>query len=162
MSRRAEIKRKEEIQAKFQLSLSNINQQSLNWLLPAKKEGATEVKNDDDSFMNLQIIPQGSSLCSKGDFQKIGDFLNSKDISKSKKQLQSKPVNKPMMALMNKMRDSNRKNIQKNHKINKPNRVERKVVPQNNDDDDDSDEEVDSRSRNAKKGAGLSFGRPKK
>lgn len=137
MSRRAEIKQKQELQARFQLAMSANNQKALNWLKPLKSTASTtstssETPNannptSDDSFMDLQIIPQGASLSKLDNLQKIGDFINSKDITKMKQSttttttttasnLTSNRVtkSKPMLALMNKMRDSNRKNVRQN------------------------------------------------
>ncbi|KHC34822.1 hypothetical protein W5O_04463 [Candida albicans Ca6] len=136
MSRRLEIKQKQELQARFQLAMSANNQKALNWLKPLKSTASTtstssETPNannptSDDSFMDLQIIPQGASLSKLDNLQKIGDFINSKDITKMKQStttttttasnLTSNRVtkSKPMLALMNKMRDSNRKNVRQN------------------------------------------------
>ncbi|RCK67874.1 hypothetical protein Cantr_03495 [Candida viswanathii] len=184
MSRRQEIKRKEELQARFQLAISNNNQKALNWLKPLKGEDLTTTKDDEDSFLNLQIIPQGSSLDSKQSEggQKIGDFLASKDISKSKQLQQQQSTmtrkqtnSKPMLALMNKMRDTSRKNVSRNYRdsqnnpsLHKAQRGDKPVTGNNSkhksethnqeSDDDDEEEEDDSRdirSRTAKKGSTL-------
>lgn len=177
MSRRQEIKRKEELQARFQLAISNNNQKALSWLKPHKDSSSTKLENvedgTEDSFLNLQIVPQGLSLsCKKNENnQKIGEFLSSKDISKSKHQLnqqqqqqgiRNKTNSKPMLALMNKLRDNNRKNIQQNHKSaqllsNKKKFEVRKQKPSNlsEDEDDEDEDELDIRSRSAKKGSSL-------
>lgn len=199
MSRRLEIKQKQELQARFQLAMSANNQKALNWLKPLKSTASTtstssETPNannptSDDSFMDLQIIPQGASLSKLDNLQKIGDFINSKDITKMKQSttttttasnLTSNRVtkSKPMLALMNKMRDSNRKNVRQNQhhqqqqqqstssingKSNKPmipNKSQSIVKNYNNEEEDDDDEEDDEdsraiRSRTVKKGSNL-------
>lgn len=201
MSRRSEIKQKQELQARFQLAMSANNQKALNWLKPLKSTASTtstssETPNannptSDDSFMDLQIIPQGASLSKLDNLQKIGDFINSKDITKMKQSttttttttasnLTSNRVtkSKPMLALMNKMRDSYRKNVRQNQhhhqqqqqstssingKSNKPmipNKSQSIVKNYNNEEEDDDDEEDDEdsraiRSRTVKKGSSL-------
>lgn len=200
MSRRSEIKQKQELQARFQLAMSVNNQKALNWLKPLKSTASTtstssETPNannptSDDSFMDLQIIPQGASLSKLDNLQKIGDFINSKDITKMKQSttttttasnLTSNRVtkSKPMLALMNKMRDSYRKNVRQNQhhhqqqqqqstssingKSNKPmipNKSQSIVKNYNNEEEDDDDEEDDEdsraiRSRTVKKGSSL-------
>lgn len=200
MSRRSEIKQKQELQARFQLAMSANNQKALNWLKPLKSTASTtstssETLNannptSDDSFMDLQIIPQGASLSKLDNLQKIGDFINSKDITKMKQStttttasnLTSNRVtkSKPMLALMNKMRDSNRKNVRQNQhhqqqqqqqstssingKSNKPmipNKSQSIVKNYNNEEEEDDDDEEDDedsraiRSRTVKKGSSL-------
>lgn len=192
MSRRSEIKQKQELQARFQLAMSANNQKALNWLKPLKSTASTtstssETLNannptSDDSFMDLQIIPQGASLSKLDNLQKIGDFINSKDITKMKQStttttasnLTSNRVtkSKPMLALMNKMRDSNRKNVRQNQhhhqqqqqstssingKSNKPmipNKSQSIVKNYNNEEEDDEDSRA-IRSRTVKKGSSL-------
>ena len=193
MSRRSEIKQKQELQARFQLAMSANNQKALNWLKPLKSTASTtstssETPNannptSDDSFMDLQIIPQGASLSKLDNLQKIGDFINSKDITKMKQStttttasnLTSNRVtkSKPMLALMNKMRDSNRKNVRQNQhhqqqqqqqstssingKSNKPmipNKSQSIVKNYNNEEEDDEDSRA-IRSRTVKKGSSL-------
>ena len=200
MSRRSEIKQKQELQARFQLAMSANNQKALNWLKPLKSTASTtstssETLNannptSDDSFMDLQIIPQGASLSKLDNLQKIEDFINSKDITKMKQStttttasnLTSNRVtkSKPMLALMNKMRDSNRKNVRQNQhhqqqqqqqstssingKSNKPmipNKSQSIVKNYNNEEEEDDDDEEDDedsraiRSRTVKKGSSL-------
>ena len=199
MSRRSEIKQKQELQARFQLAMSANNQKALNWLKPLKSTASTtstssETPNannptSDDSFMDLQIIPQGASLSKLDNLQKIEDFINSKDITKMKQStttttasnLTSNRVtkSKPMLALMNKMRDSNRKNVRQNQhhhqqqqqstssingKSNKPmipNKSQSIVKNYNNEEEEDDDDEEDDedsraiRSRTVKKGSSL-------
>lgn len=198
MSRRSEIKQKQELQARFQLAMSANNQKALNWLKPLKSTASTtstssETPNannptSDDSFMDLQIIPQGASLSKLDNLQKIGDFINSKDITKMKQSTTTTASNltsnrvtksKPMLALMNKMRDSNRKNVRQNQhhhqqqqqstssingKSNKPmipNKSQSIVKNYNNEEEDDDDDEEDDedsraiRSRTVKKGSSL-------
>ena len=193
MSRRSEIKQKQELQARFQLAMSANNQKALNWLKPLKSTASTtstssETPNannptSDDSFMDLQIIPQGASLSKLDNLQKIEDFINSKDITKMKQStttttasnLTSNRVtkSKPMLALMNKMRDSNRKNVRQNQhhqqqqqqqstssingKSNKPmipNKSQSIVKNYNNEEEDDEDSRA-IRSRTVKKGSSL-------
>lgn len=192
MSRRSEIKQKQELQARFQLAMSANNQKALNWLKPLKSTASTtstssETLNannptSDDSFMDLQIIPQGASLSKLDNLQKIEDFINSKDITKMKQStttttasnLTSNRVtkSKPMLALMNKMRDSNRKNVRQNQhhhqqqqqstssingKSNKPmipNKSQSIVKNYNNEEEDDEDSRA-IRSRTVKKGSSL-------
>lgn len=177
MSRRQEIKQKEELQARFQLAIANNNKKVLNWLKPHKSSTdeinttTTSTTNEqDDSFLNLQIIPLGSSLNMKTteNIQKIGEFLTSKDISKSKQLAQQDNLkkhggSKPMLALMNRMRDSNRKNIQKtankkNIRQNKKLETNKQPTEVNDDDEEEDEDERDSRdirSRTAKKGSSL-------
>lgn len=192
MSRRSEIKQKQELQARFQLAMSANNQKALNWLKPLKSTASTtstssETPNannptSDDSFMDLQIIPQGASLSKLDNLQKIGDFINSKDITKMKQSTTTTASNltsnrvtksKPMLALMNKMRDSNRKNVRQNQhhhqqqqqqstssingKSNKPmipNKSQSIVKNYNNEEEDDEDSRA-IRSRTVKKGSSL-------
>lgn len=194
MSRRSEIKQKQELQARFQLAISANHQKALNWLPPLKPAAAAittttassnsnviNSSTSDDSFMDLQIIPQGSSLSKLDNLQKIGDFLNSKDITKMKQSTTTTtnraPKSKPMLALMNKMRDNNRKNIRQTHhnhqqstsNINK--NKNKPVIPnkskpslqnynanekdQDEDEDDDDEDSRAMRSRTVKKGSSL-------
>ncbi|CAX41823.1 conserved hypothetical protein [Candida dubliniensis CD36] len=202
MSRRTEIKQKQELQARFQLAISANHQKALNWLPPLKSAAAAATtttsassnSNDinsstsDDSFMDLQIIPQGSSLSKLDNLQKIGDFINSKDITKMKQSTTTittnrAPKSKPMLALMNKMRDNNRKNIRQTHhhhhhnhqqstsNINKNKNKNKPVIPnkskpslqnynanekdQDEDEDDDDEDSRAMRSRTVKKGSSL-------
>ena len=62
--------------------MSANNQKALNWLKPLKSTASTtstssETPNannptSDDSFMDLQIIPQGASLSKLDNLQKLG------------------------------------------------------------------------------------------
>ncbi|KAK6456941.1 uncharacterized protein RJT20DRAFT_36002 [Scheffersomyces xylosifermentans] len=133
VNRRNEIKQKEELQARFQLSLAQNNAKALSWLKPmtvgdghqmASKTPAASGNEPvaNESFFNLPIIPNGASLSSLNDtsskdISRIGDFIandgkmngiKQESTSRGRKELSS---SKPMLALMNKMRDTNREKI---------------------------------------------------
>lgn len=159
VNRRQEIKKKEELQARFQLAVSQTNKKILNWLQP--NDTISENHDEKQSFLSLPIIPQGSGLSNiEKQNNCIGDFINSDE--NKLKQFQSndvnknlrKPTSKPMMALMNKMRNSNRDKIKKNH----VNHQKHKPKPQNLPiDNSDSEEEMISKSRTVKKSSNLLF-----
>lgn len=164
VNRRQEIKKKEELQARFQVAISQTNSKILNWLQPNSNEIVHEDK-EKDSFFNLPIIPQGSGLSNIDKSNRnIGDFINS-DETKFK-QLQDgnnsndslrKTNSKPMMALMNKMRNTNRDKAKKkafNQNMHTP---KPKVKTQDNIDNSDSDEEMITKNRSVKKGSNLLF-----
>lgn len=164
VNRRQEIKKKEELQAKFQLAISHTNNKILNWLEPNN-----EIAHNDEeknSFLNLPIIPQGSGLSNIEKSNKsIGDFINSdetkfkrlQDGNNSNSSLR-KTNSKPMMALMNKMRNTNRDKAKRkgfNQNINTP---KPKAKIQNTSiDNSDSDDELIAKARSVKKGSNLLF-----
>lgn len=145
-SRREEIKKKQELQARFQFSMAQNNARALNWLKPATsnhnqasssettQDGRSDStkQNDDDNendFMKLRVIPQGSGLSSKTT-QTVGDFLNSKDITQQKTNDGSnvtdsnKQVGRgngrgsvAMNALLNKMRNETRKELNQSSQV---------------------------------------------
>lgn len=105
MSRVQEIKRKQEIQAKFQLAVGQSNQQALNWL-----GGSRASETTSDEFLALPIVSDGRGL-SLGGGSTIGEFVSSgvknqaaTSVSAGKGVKDSKALN----ALRNKMRDSSR------------------------------------------------------
>mmetsp|Transcript_4095 Transcript_4095/g.4012 ORF Transcript_4095/g.4012 Transcript_4095/m.4012 type:complete len:178 (+) Transcript_4095:124-657(+) len=165
VNRRQEIKKKEELQAKFQLAISHTNNKILNWLEPNNNEIA---HNDEEknSFLNLPIIPQGSGLSNIEKSNKsIGDFINSdetkfkrlQDGNNSNSSLR-KNNSKPMMALMNRMRNTNRDKTKKkgfNQNMNSP--KQRANIQNPSIDNSDSDEELIAKSRSVKKGSNLLF-----
>ncbi|KAI5958523.1 uncharacterized protein KGF55_005783 [Candida pseudojiufengensis] len=130
-NRREEIKRKQELQAKFQFSIAQNNNLALNWLKPKKQvESEAEQPTDDtqNEFLKLKVIPSGKSLASAGNkVQTVGDFLNSRDINnlKDTSNNQNNETDKnnaknggsiAMNALLNKMRNENRSKLNNNHK----------------------------------------------
>lgn len=164
LNRRQEIKKKEELQAKFQLAISHTNNKILNWLEPNNNEIA---HNDEEknSFLNLPIIPQGSGLSNIEKSNKsIGDFINS-DETKFKRLQDGNNSNslrknnsKPMMALMNRMRNTNRDKAKKkgfNQNMNNP--KQRANIQNPSIDNSDSDEELIAKTRSVKKGSNLLF-----
>lgn len=165
VNRRQEIKKKEELQAKFQLAISHTNNKILNWLEPNNNEIA---HNDEEknSFLNLPIIPQGSGLSNIEKSNKsIGDFINSdetkfkrlQDGNNSNNSLR-KTNSKPMMALMNKMRNTNRDKAKKkgfNQILKDP--KPKANIQSASINDSDSDEEQISKTRSVKKGSNLLF-----
>lgn len=165
INRRQEIKKKEELQARFQVSISQTNSKILNWLQPNNNEIVHDDK-EKNSFLNLPIIPQGSGLSNiEKSNRNIGDFINF-DETKFK-QLQDrnnsndslrKTNSKPMMALMNKMRNTDRDKAKKkafnqNMHTSKPN----VKIQDPNIDNSDSDEEMIAKNRSVKKGSNLLF-----
>ncbi|CAR66010.1 DEHA2G20570p [Debaryomyces hansenii CBS767] len=164
VNRRQEIKKKEELQARFQVAISQTNSKILNWLQPNN-----EIVHDDkekNSFFNLPIIPQGSGLSNIDKSNRnIGDFINS-DETKFK-QLQDgnhsndnlrKTNSKPMMALMNKMRNTNRDKVKKRGSNQNMHTSKSKVkIQDTNIDNSDSDEEMMAKNRSVKKGSNLLF-----
>ncbi|KAI3404755.2 hypothetical protein KGF56_002458 [Candida oxycetoniae] len=136
-NRREEIKKKQELQAKFQFSIAQNNARVLNWLQPVRSDTTTttitttkskEGKEDQkDDFLNLQVIAPGATLSFTKNTQTVGDFLNSKDLtrtSESNKANQQNGTgdnfrkygeNKAMNALLNKIRNENREKIRSRH-----------------------------------------------
>lgn len=180
-NRRKEIKQKEELQARFQFSLAQTNKLALNWLKPLQDQStkdATPDSESESSFYDMCIIPQGSGLLAleRKDVSKIGDFINSNDLKKSNLQESENikksrtTTSKPMLALMNKMRDGQRSNIKKNYEHQRQQQRQKPqyqqiqksqtVKPSPNDQDSDSDEEDREllKSRSVKKGANIMFG----
>ncbi|KAI5949048.1 hypothetical protein KGF57_004878 [Candida theae] len=139
-SRREEIKKKQELQARFQFSISQNNARAMNWLKPSTSNGndasttkesthtgalttspetdSVTASSTQDDFMKLRVIPQGSGLSSKTT-QTVGDFLNSKDISQQKSNSDGATSNGStkskgsvaMNALLNKMRNETRQQL---------------------------------------------------
>lgn len=134
-NRREEIKQKQELQARFQFSISQNNALALHWLKPAstnqnetptsplqstQETDSTNSTRPDDDFMKLRVIPQGSGLSSKTT-QTVGDFLNSKDIITHQKNKDNGTTSRrgngngkgsvAMNALLNKMRNETRKEL---------------------------------------------------
>lgn len=139
INRRKEIKQKEELQAKFQLAISQTNVKVTNWLNPLKSSNQNNDKNEasedfsraNSTFFDLPIIPSGSGLYSldakngKEEYNKISDFLNSGEAGLRKLKNNSDQnetiVNgrpqgnsKAMNALINKMRNDSRDKIRQN------------------------------------------------
>lgn len=143
-NRREEIKQKQELQARFQFSISQNNALALHWLKPAstsqnetptsqlqstQETDSTNFTQPDDDFMKLRVIPQGSGLSSKAT-QTVGDFLNSKDIITYQKNKDNDTTSRrgngngngkgsvAMNALLNKMRNDTRKELSQSRHTN--------------------------------------------
>ncbi|KAK6462537.1 hypothetical protein DFJ63DRAFT_319355 [Scheffersomyces coipomensis] len=178
MSRRKEIKEKEELQARFQYAVSQSNSLVLDWLKPVEASHNTQSASTDsihDSFYNLPIIPNGGSLSSLKDDDNtlsIGEFMksNDKEFKNLKKDSDANRVtSKPMLALMNKTRDSTREKIKQKHNNNNNNnnnfRDRRQPNYTNNrsnvasgkkvEEDSDSDDDKILQSRSVKKGSNM-------
>jgi len=156
-NRRKEIKEKEELQARFQLSMSQNNSKALKWLKPVDSTSHLSTSSVEANFFELPIIPNGASLSNLtlAKAQKnIGDFVNGTEIKPQLKVPAKSQVSKPMSALMNKMRDQSRDKVKKN----KPKQVAKPVVSR--DDSDLEDEQV--RNRSVKKSTPLLFDGKKK
>ncbi|RLV93506.1 Nucleolar protein 19 [Spathaspora sp. JA1] len=154
-NRRKEIQEKQSLQAQFQLALSQNEKRALSWLQPCQQpqeQNTVANTNDDDSFMNLPVIPQGAGLTSGNSKNTIGEFLSSDDLKKNKPQpgnefRKTAVQSKPMIALMNKMRNTSREKVRK-----KVERVKQQTRENNQDNDDSEDEEVSElRARSVKK-----------
>ncbi|KAK6199291.1 uncharacterized protein RJT21DRAFT_121603 [Scheffersomyces amazonensis] len=163
MSRRQEIKQKEELQARFQYSVAQNNAKVLSWLKPSEQKGQTKTQTDNkpdnnsDSFFNLPIIPSGQSLASvesmTSGLTKIGEFIQSTDQQMKSVKQSSGPghannvarrnVSKPMLALMNKSRNVTRDRVKEKAQA----RVSiNKSVKEEVDSDSDEDRILESRS----------------
>ncbi|CAD1809414.1 hypothetical protein FOB58_003265 [Candida parapsilosis] len=186
-NRREEIKKKEELQARFRLSIAQNNARALNWLKPLSpntndttlsitQEPNTTSPTQEDEFMKLRVIPQGSGLSSKTT-QTVGDFLNAKDISQRKKTNDGNTPRKTsggngsgsfaMHALLNKMRTETRKQISQSHQMGqeqhgkskkekkndtiKSGKADSKLKQEFNSDEDDDDDIKALRSRSVSK-----------
>ncbi|KAI5968966.1 hypothetical protein CANMA_001962 [Candida margitis] len=159
-NRREEIKQKQELQARFQFSISQNNARAMNWLKPISKTDDTESKSEEtssalhttqgtnsansmeeDVFSKLRVIPQGAGLSSKTT-QTIGDFLNSKDINQQKTSDNSTTSQKvngsgrggggsvAMKALLNKMRNETRKELNQSRHTNQGSNVQQQQQQQ--------------------------------
>ncbi|ODV78737.1 uncharacterized protein CANTADRAFT_43193, partial [Suhomyces tanzawaensis NRRL Y-17324] len=113
VNRRKEIKEKEELQARFQLLMARNNTTVMSWLKP-KQDVSRDIETE-KSFMELPIVPQGAGLAAlDASSSKIGDFIasNTTKLAAIKEDRTAKG-SKPMMALLNKMRDSGRASVAK-------------------------------------------------
>lgn len=121
-NRRKEIKEKEELQAKFQLAMSQTNTRVLSWLQPLQKAAGETPREGQKAFLDLPIIANGSGLCSltegAGVQQLVGDFLATGTASKkdfpNEAPVRKEAGSKAMHALMNKMRNSSKQKIRQN------------------------------------------------
>lgn len=135
------------------------NDMVMSWLKPLASQDTQP--DSKDSFLDLPIVPQGAGLSAIEDSsRKISDFMKVEDGGKIKKESVNRATSKPMQALLNKMRDSNRQKVKKHgtDKVKKQpqGRIQKKPQPV----DDNSDSDSDSTARNnrtVKRGGGLSF-----
>lgn len=118
--RKQEIKLKDELQARFQHSLSQSNSRVLSWLKPAAVSASQEpLVVTQDSFHHLPIIPTGSTLFTLSHESKtIGSFIDGKpsDLLLLKRVPAGGITSKAMVALKHKMRNFNRDRISKSRK----------------------------------------------
>lgn len=111
-NRREEIKKKEALQAKFQLSMAQNNARAMSWLTPSssatsassstkpisgntantsKVPGSNQnIDDSNDEFMNLRVIPPGSGLGSTKSTQRIGDFFQQFNTDPNSNKLKNK------------------------------------------------------------------------
>lgn len=112
VNRRKEIKEKEAFQLKFQLALSRNNKAVLNWLPKNEGTSAAEISaSDRQEFLNLPIVPAGSSLShlEKSEEYTVGSFLQTEGPPAKRTQHENRTGSKAMTALMNKMRGESRR-----------------------------------------------------
>lgn len=113
MSRVPEIKRKEALQAKFQLAMGQANSQAASWLGSLRSDvNITPIVSSNDEFMALPILSEGSGL-SIGGQATIGEFVASGIKNKNKNGVNTSngavsKDSKALNALRNKMRNANR------------------------------------------------------
>ncbi|KAI5956266.1 hypothetical protein KGF54_000741 [Candida jiufengensis] len=157
-NRREEIKKKQELQAKFQFSIAQNNNLALNWLKPKTQEHQNSTNDTtQDEFLKLKVIPNGKSLnsSSSDNLQTIEDFLNSKDINNLKETSNNRNSNNnqqqnqngsttsrnggggsiAMKALLNKMRNETRnksQNLQQQPHLNLQKLTKNSTPPFNN------------------------------
>ncbi|ODV85382.1 hypothetical protein CANARDRAFT_28177 [[Candida] arabinofermentans NRRL YB-2248] len=166
---REQIKKKQQLQAQFQLSLSQVNSKILSWLPPADPAQQQTTKTIEPeltrSFENLPIIKPGAGLdlssskatnATSNSGNKIGDFVNGSGIptiQNSNSATSTESV--ALRALKNKLRNDNRGKFQSS-KIGKPGNNNNRKSPitnrgnissridtlTHNDDSDDSDDEI--------------------
>ena len=151
INRRQEIKNKEAFQAKFQLGLANQSVRVLSWL-PQPQNNSTPPKNADKAeFLDLPILPGGSSLegleqeGSNGAFALIGSFISASETAAPTPLPSrvsghgSRSESKAMVSLMNRMRSDTRRQIHERERekirVKKP-EVARK--PESDSDGEDS------------------------
>ncbi|ABN64904.1 predicted protein [Scheffersomyces stipitis CBS 6054] len=169
VNRRKEIKDKEALQARFQLSISQNNAKALSWLKPSTSKTGQEHPISTESFLDLPIIPSGSSLTTlnNGNVSKIGDFMKNDGSMNAIKQESgpraAKNASKPMLALMNKVRDYNKEKIRKNGDNNVNNSASNhslrnqkiRKVEKHPQDEDSDDESSILKARSVKKGSNM-------
>lgn len=165
VNRRKEIKDKEELQAKFQLSIAQNNSKVLNWLKPVKSnDESTSLAQVNGAFLQLPIIANGESLTSldtksSGDIQRVGDFINSNDTATFHQIKQDTSTertrSKPMLALMNRIRDGGREKVKRKM-------VKRDVPESRAAQDSDSDEESSYMKNRSVRKAPVTFGKKQK
>lgn len=174
-SRRKEIQKKQDLQAKFQLSILQMNTRVSGWLtLPEKNEPPNDSVEEplaSNPFLELPIIPQGATLSNMNELSTVKDFVQGDGkkpnrIEKDKKLTTSQP----MSALLNKIRDDQRRNMATRQKervipntlrIAKTGKSNNKSVAK---EEDDSDDEVSNKHghRAVNKSSGLQFGKKKR
>ncbi|KAG7193176.1 uncharacterized protein KQ657_000930 [Scheffersomyces spartinae] len=171
-NRRKEIQEKQDLQAKFQLSIQQMNTKVSNWLSsPEKKEAQPEIPAD-NPFLQLPIIPQGGTLSNMKDLSTVKDFVEGDGkkphgIEKDKKTSTSQP----MTALLNRIRDEQRRNTANKFKANGTGKVhkdplnkQKAVTIKKIHDIEDDDDEISNKHRHraVTKSSGLQFGKKKR
>lgn len=121
-NRRKEIKEKEELQAKFQLAISQTNTRVLSWLQPLQKPAGDAPQDGQKSFLDLPIIANGTGLYSlkegANEQRLVGDFLangtGNRPSAPNETPVRKEAGSKAIHALMNKMRNSSKQKIRQN------------------------------------------------
>ncbi|CAK9441563.1 uncharacterized protein LODBEIA_P54310 [Lodderomyces beijingensis] len=150
-NRREELKKKQDLQARFQLAQSANHARASSWLIPKKQDpsspSSSSVGNGgDDEFLNLKVVPSGSTLGSTRVKQTVSEFIQSRDPKRGQKegddddqQRSGGPGeiksggSRALNSLLNKIRDESRRSIARDASLDKhrrPNVVsaKRKVV----------------------------------
>ncbi|CUM62790.1 uncharacterized protein PRCAT00000348001 [Priceomyces carsonii] len=168
--RRKDIKRKEDLQARFKFALSQNNSKVSNWLKAPTDQDLNE--NRDKSFLDLPVIQNGGGLSSSSyeSGRRVKDFISADNsmIQKSQKHDKLAPKqqgsSRALDSLMNRMRSENRSKVKKattsndqksistSANSNNSNQSNKKDVHEEDSDDDDA-----LRHRTVRKGSNLLF-----